>query len=195
MSLYELLLFVHISGAIVWIGAGLLIQIQAARANRVDDHENLKRILDDVVALGNTIFVPASLTVVVFGVLLVIQSDAWGFDQLWIVLGLIGYAATFGTGIGVLKPRSEKLAEAIAREGFSARVVSQMRELLVIGRIDFVVLGLVVFNMVVKPSGDDVGVLAAMAAVLVAGTALFLSQARGLRPSEAREASPASAAP
>ena len=195
MSLYELLLFVHISAAIVWIGAGLLIQVQAARANKIDYRDNLKRILDDVNGLTFSVFIPSSLTVVVFGVLLVIQSDAWEFDQLWIVLGLLGYFATFGTGVAVLRPRSERLAEAIEQEGFSARVIKQMRELLVLGRIDFVVLTLVVFNMVVKPTGDDAGVLAAMAVVLVAGTLLFLSQARALRPSEAREASPASAAP
>ena len=195
MSLYELLLFVHISAAIVWIGSGLLIQVQAHRANKVDDRDGLKRILDDVGALSNTIFIPASLTVVVMGVLLVIESDAWTFDQLWIVLGLIGYFATFGTGIAILKPRSERLAERIEHEGFSQGVIVQMRELLILGRIDFVVLVLVVFTMAVKPTGDDPGVLVGMAVALAAGTALFLSQARALRPSEDGAASPASAAP
>jgi uncharacterized membrane protein len=195
MSLYELLLFVHITAAIVWIGAGLLIQVQAARANKVDDRESLKRILDDVTGLSNTVFIPSSLTVVVFGVLMVIESDAWSFDQLWIVLGLIGYFATFGTGLLILKPRAERLAAAIAAEGFSERVITQMRELLVMGRIDFVVLVLVVFNMVVKPTGDDPAVLVAMAGILAAGTMFFLTQAKALRPSADAEASPASAAP
>jgi uncharacterized membrane protein len=181
MTLYELLLFVHISAAIVWIGAGLLIQVQAHRANKTDDKDGLKRILDDVGALSNTVLIPASLTVVVMGVLLVIESDAWTFDQLWIVLGLIGYFATFGTGIGILKPRSERLAEMIEQEGFTERDVTKMRELLVLGRIDFVVLVLVVFNMAIKPTGDDPGVLIGMALALAAGTAFFLSQARALR--------------
>jgi hypothetical protein len=43
------------------------------------------------------VFIPASLTVVVFGIALVIQSDAWTFDYLWIVLGLLGFATTFVT--------------------------------------------------------------------------------------------------
>ena len=62
-----------------------------------------------------------------------------------------------------------------------------------LGRIDFVVLVLVVFTMAVKPTGDDPGVLIGMAVVLVAGTALFLSQARGLRAEEGAESAPASA--
>ena len=43
------------------------------------------------------------------GVILVIQSDFYGFDQLWIVLGLVGYALTFLTGLLVIKPRGERL--------------------------------------------------------------------------------------
>ena len=193
MALYELLLFVHITAAIVWIGAGLLIQVQAHRANKMDDKDGLKRILDDVGALSNTVFIPSSLTVVVFGVLLVIESDAWAFDQLWIVLGLVGYLATFGTGLGILKPRAEQLAEMIDQQGFTPSVIVKMRELLTLGRIDFVVLVLVVFNMVVKPTGDDPGVLIAMAAALVAGTALILSQARALRSEDGTGSAPASA--
>ena len=193
MALYELLLFVHITAAIFWIGAGLLIQVQAHRANKMDDKDGLKRILDDVGALSNTVFIPSSLTVVVFGVLLVIESDAWAFDQLWIVLGLIGYFATFGTGLGILKPRAEQLAVMIDQQGFTPNVITKMRELLTLGRIDFVVLVLVVFNMVVKPTSDDPGVLIAMAAVLVAGTAIILSQARALRSEDGTESAPASA--
>ena len=181
MGLYELLLFVHIAAAIVWVGSGFLIQVQAVRANRVNDHANLKRVLDDVEGLSNTVFIPSSLVVVVMGVLMVVESEAWAFDQLWIVLGLIGYFATFVTGVGVLKPRGEYLAGAMEREGMSDNVVSKMRELLVLARIDFLVLTLVVFTMAVKPTSDDAGVLIAMAAVLVAGTAFFLSQARSMR--------------
>ena len=125
---------------------------------------------------------------VVLGVLMVIESDAWAFDQLWIVLGLIGYFATFIAGVAVLKPRGEHLAEAMEREGMSDHVVTKMRELLVLARIDFLVLTLVVFTMAVKPSGDDPGVLVGMAAVLVAGTLLFLSQARALRVADGGEA-------
>jgi len=188
MSMYELLLYLHIAAAIVWVGSGFLIQVQAVRANKANDHANLKRILDDVEGLSNTVFIPASLVVVVFGVLMVVDSDAWGFDQLWIVLGLVGYFATFVTGVGVLKPRGEYLAEAMEREGMSDHVVAKMRELRVLARIDFLVLTVVVCTMAVKPSGDDPGVLVGMAAVLVAGTLLFLSQARALRVADGGEA-------
>jgi uncharacterized membrane protein len=195
MALYELLLFVHITAAVIWVGSGFLIQVQGVRATRQNDPGNMKRVLDDAAGLSTIVFIPASLVVVVFGVSMVIESDAWSFDQLWLVLGLIGYFATFVTGVAVLKPRSEYLVEAIAREGVSDHVMMKIRELLLLTRIDFVVLVLVVFDMAVKPTGDDPGVLVAMALVLAAGIGLCVTQARGLTPSAGAEASPASAAP
>ncbi len=47
----------------------------------------------------------------------------------------------------------------------------ETQRLLVIGRADLVVLYLIVADMVLKPSGGDVGVLAGMAAVLAAALA------------------------
>jgi hypothetical protein len=55
-----------------------------------------------------------------------------------------------------------------------------IRQLLAIGRIDTVVLYLVVLDMVVKPTGDEPGVLVAMAAILIAGAALVGAQARSI---------------
>jgi hypothetical protein len=39
------------------------------------------------------------------------------FDFLWIVLGLVGFAATFVTGLFMIKPASERIGAAMAREG------------------------------------------------------------------------------
>ncbi|MDQ4018773.1 MAG: hypothetical protein M3188_02930 [Actinomycetota bacterium] len=38
MTLYELLLFLHIAFAIVWIGSGFLFHVLGYRADRADDH-------------------------------------------------------------------------------------------------------------------------------------------------------------
>jgi hypothetical protein len=52
--------------------------------------------------------------------------------------------------------------------------------MLVLGRTDYLVLALVVIDMVTKPSGDDVGVLAVMALILLAGIAYVLTSYRGI---------------
>ena len=76
--------------------------------------------------LATRVFIPVSLIVVVAGILLVIEGP-WAFDQLWVLLGLAGFAATFLTGLLVIKPDSERIAADLARDGMtpgSARVRS-----------------------------------------------------------------------
>ena len=179
MTWYELLLLLHIVAAIVWLGSGLLLQILAYRAERAGDDAKLARIADDAAELGTVLFLPASVLTLVFGVLVTIEGP-WGLDQLWIVLGLAGYAATFLTGVLVMKPTSERIAALIERDGMSSEALLEIRRLLVKGRVDTVVLYLVVGVMTLKPTGDDVGLLAVMAVLVVAGVGYVLARLHAL---------------
>lgn len=193
MTWYELLLFLHIVSVIVWLGSGLLIQILAMRAERAHDVEGLRRVANDAAGLGETLFIPSSLATVIFGVLLVIDGP-WAFDQLWIVLGLTGYLATFLTGILVMKPGSEKVAQIMERDQgvMSAEAEVEIRKLLTKGRLDTVVLYLVVAVMALKPTGDDVGFLAALAVIVVAGAAYVAMRLRQIDEDAAQPATLAS---
>ena len=182
MSWGELWLLGHILAAIAWIGAGFSLVVLAVLADRARDAERLKAVLDHTNRLSTIYFVPASALVVVFGILLVVESDFYEFSMLWVVLGLLGYAATFGTGLFVIKPRGERIGRMLgeSRGVMTPEIWLEGRKLMTIARIDYVVLFLVIFDMVVKPTGDDVGALIFMAAVLVAGVAYFSWRARSL---------------
>ena len=193
MTLYELLLFVHIGASIVWIGAGFLSLLLATTYDRESDEVAIKRFLHDQEWLAMRLFIPASLVVVIFGIALVIESDAWSFDQLWIVLGLIGYAATFVTGLFFIKPASERIAGEMEAQGgrLSPRLRADIRKLIVTARVDYVTFALVVFDMVAKPTGDDAGVLVAMGLILAAGIAYIVVSVRGIEADSAQAAAPA----
>jgi uncharacterized membrane protein len=181
MTLYELLLFVHIAATVVWVGAGFLSLVLAISYDREGDESAIQRFLADQERLALRLFVPSSLVVLLMGIALVIESDAWGFDQLWIVIGLLGYAATFATGLFLIKPESERIGAEMAREGrLTPQLRLDIRKLMVKARVDQVVLMLVIFDMVVKPTGDDVGVLIVMVAVLVAGLAYIVARLRAI---------------
>ena len=168
MSFYELLLFGHIVAAIIWLGSGVLLDVLAFKAERAHDDEGLRRVASDSADLSLKLFLPSSLTVLVLGLLLVADGP-WSFGDLWVVLGLAGYLATFLTGILVMKPGSEHVDEIVTRDGMTTEARTAIRKLLAKGQVDSVVLYVVVAVMVLKPTGDDVGVLAVMAAVVVAG--------------------------
>jgi uncharacterized membrane protein len=171
VTYYELLLFLHIVFAIVWLGSGLLLQVLGFRAVRASNLERIGGLLDDTHWLTNRLFVPSSLAVLVLGILLTIEGP-WEFDQLWIVLGLVGYATTFLTGLLFISRQAQKVGAVIARDGgMSTAAVAETKRLFLISRVDLVVLYTVVLDMALKPTADDVGTLALMgAAILVAAT-------------------------
>jgi uncharacterized membrane protein len=179
--LYDVFLFIHITAAVIWVGSGFLLNLLAFRAERADDTAGLMKVLHDMGALGNALFVPASLIALVFGVLMVIEGP-WAFSDLWISLGLAGFATTFAIGFFVLKPRGERIGAIIQRDGgLSPEAVARGRQLAIIGRIDAVILFLVVAVMALKPTPDDIGILGALAAVLVVSTGLLVAQAWAAR--------------
>jgi uncharacterized membrane protein len=181
MTRYELLLFLHISFAIMWIGAGMLFHILGFRADRAHDEGAMRKIFDDLVALANVFFIPSSLLVLVFGIALVAESDFLAFDELWIVLGFVGFAITFLTGLLWIKPQSERVKKMIDRDGGMSPVAYRAAQrMIVFSRLDYVVLYLVVFDMVVKPTKDDTWTLVVMGVILVLATAFFYGRARAL---------------
>jgi uncharacterized membrane protein len=182
MTWGDLWLFGHVFAAILWLGAGFSLLVLGVLADRARDAEALKSVLAHTNRLSTVYFIPASLAVVVFGVILVIHSDFYGFDQLWIVLGLVGYALTFLTGLLVIKPSGERLGAMLeeSRGEMTPPVWLAGRRLIAISRVDYVVLFLVVFDMVVKPTGDDGGTLLFMAAFLVIVGGYFVWRARNL---------------
>jgi hypothetical protein len=181
MTLYELLLFIHILATVIWLGAGFLSLVLAIGYDQDGDDGAMRRFLGDQDRLATRLFIPASLVTVIMGIALVIESEAWSFDQLWIVLGLLGFAATFLTGLLMIKPANEKIGAGMAREGrLTPQLRTDIRKLMVKARVDQVVLAVVIFDMVTKPTGDDVGVLIAMAAVVVAGVAYIVARLRAI---------------
>jgi uncharacterized membrane protein len=180
MTRYDLWLFLHVVAAIVWIGAGFLLMVLGTLAHRRRSPEAVGRVVEDTARLGPTYFVPASIAVVVFGILLVVDGP-WSFSDAWVTIGLVGFAITFCTGLFLLKPRSERIAGLVEKAGeMTPEAYAESLKLLTIARIDYIVLFLVVFDMTVKPTSDDTWLLVLMAAVLVAGVGLVLSRVRSI---------------
>ena len=170
MSYYEVLLFLHVGGAIVWLGSAFLMQMLFYRAKSTANFALVEGISGNTPWLAQRIFIPTSLAVLVLGILLTIEGP-WGFDMLWIVLALVAYAVTFAVGIGVIEPEGKKLGTASAAHGPGhPEVAWRSRRMDALMKLDLALLWVVVLDMTVKPTGDDVVPLALMAvALLLAG--------------------------
>jgi uncharacterized membrane protein len=172
MSIYPYVELLHIAAVVLWLGGGSLCIFSAVKADRADDAADFTRVLADTVFFSNRLFVPAALVAVAAGVTMAYLSGL--FSELWIWNGIAGFAATFLTGVSVIKPRTEKLLAAIESGGPSADVFGPGREIVRIAKFDYVMLFTVASNMVLKPGPADTAVLAIMAAVVLGAGILFL---------------------
>ena len=151
MSSYELLLFVHVLAAVVWIGGALSLQVLAIRAERSPDGGRVAHIATEAEWVGSRIFLPASIVLLLAGIGLTLEGD-WGFTTLWVLLGLIAYGLSALTGSLFLGPESGRIGKMIAEVGpQDPEVIARIKRIFLVSRIELVVLLFIVFDMTVKP--------------------------------------------
>lgn len=142
---------IHVLAAIVWIGGGALLTILGALAVRKNDPVEMVTVARQAAMVGEKIFAPAGIVVVAMGVAMMANAD-FGWGQFWIIAGLIGYAITFTTGVGVLAPLARKVVASTEANGVEhPETIALVKRILLIARLDIALLFLVVIDMVVKP--------------------------------------------
>jgi uncharacterized membrane protein len=148
---YAFFKWVHVTGAVIWVGGGLTLTILALRAERSADPTEMALIARQAAFVGERVFAPIGLLVLGMGIGMVVNLNLdWGTS--WIVIGLVGYAITFLTGLLVLGPQSKRIGQLIATEGAeAAETQAAIRRVLLIARVDEGVLLLVVAAMILKP--------------------------------------------
>jgi uncharacterized membrane protein len=147
---YELLLFVHVSAAIVWLGGAAIIQFFAIRALAAGDPLRTVALTRDIEWIGSRIFLPSSLIVIVVGFLLV-WDGPWDLGMTWIWLSLVLFAISFLLGAGFFTPESKRIGNQIEAEGpDSPAVQARIARILKLTRIDLVILFAIVLLMVTK---------------------------------------------
>ena len=187
MTSYELLLFLHLTSVILWLGANTVIDLLFLRAERMRDLQELGRMGQTQEWLTPRLFIPVSLATVITGALLVWDS-AWSFGDLWIVIGLAAWLATFANGILFLKPNGERMKQIVAERGPASPEAQRIAaRLSVVARVQLLALYIIVADMVLKPTTDDrwtLVVLAAILAVTVAAAAVSLRRRVAAAPAE-----------
>jgi len=142
---------IQVGAAVIWVGGGLFIAMCAVLAEIANDDDQLLQIgrLADQVA--SKLFPLMSFVVLGFGFAMTANGDI-GYDQFWIIFGLIAWAASAATGILFLTPETKRLTKAMTERGpKDPEVQTRLRRILLVLRVDVAVMLLIVFDMVVKP--------------------------------------------
>lgn len=151
MTLYDLFKTIHVLAAVAWGGAVMVSQFLGFTAARSGDPQRMIAFVEDEAWLGKRYFAPASITVLIAGIAMVIESG-WELTDTWIVIGLVLFFVTVLLGMFVLTPKSEQLVTAMRESGLEdPSVQAQAQQLIRLSRIDLVLLVLIIIDMVVKP--------------------------------------------
>jgi uncharacterized membrane protein len=150
MSTYEFLLFAHLLFVVTWVGTDIGIQFLSLRVLGAGPQRTVE-FTADIEWLGTRLLIPASLLVVVFGVLLV-NNVGFDFGDTWIILGLAGFLFSAGVGSAFLGPETGRISRLASETSPDApEVQARIRRVLLVSRIELLILVLVILDMVVKP--------------------------------------------
>jgi len=148
---YSVFRVVHVVVAVFWVGGGLTLTVLGLRAESLDDPAEIATLARQAAFVGEKLFAPAGLIVLLMGIAMVLNADL-GWGHFWIVAALVGYAVTFATGVGVLSPLAKKVDALITEQGAeSPAAQAAIRKILLVARVDVAVLLLVVADMTTKP--------------------------------------------
>lgn len=151
MTLSEILLAIHIVGAVFWVGGNFILNIFSWRVTKTGNQEQALWFLGLGEWVGMRVFMPLSLIVVAAGAWLVSEAG-WGFDAMFVQIGLTGFVLTFLGGAALIGPSLKKATAAVTEHGRdSVEGKAAISRLTLISRLDLLLLFVVVLVMVLKP--------------------------------------------
>ena len=148
--MYQLILYLHILGGIVWVGGAVTIQVLAVRFSRADDPGELPRFAGHMEFLGRVLFGPAAIVILVTGLIMTFQQ--WSIGQLWIAVALGLWILSAVSGALYLGPRAKRVAALVEAEGpSSVEARTLFQRLALVSRLELISFAVIVGLMVFKP--------------------------------------------
>jgi uncharacterized membrane protein len=148
--MYELLLFVHVVCAVIWVGGALYSQILAVLVRRSDDPAELPRLAVHVEFIGSRVFMPAALLLFLAGAAMTVQ--AWGFAQAWIAISVVLWALSAVAGAVYLAPRARRVTALFESEGPTSEAGRALLDrMFLVSRLELIGFAVIIGLMVFKP--------------------------------------------
>lgn len=148
MSYRDVLLVLHIAGAGTWLGANVVQAVVPPMAAR-RSAEVLAGWYRITSSMASRLYVPAAILILITGVLMVLDNEAYGFGTLFVTIGfgMIVVGALFGQF--VFGPGGEAAADAV-ESGEASAIRATVGRLTRYGVIDTVLLLFTITAMVLR---------------------------------------------
>ena len=117
---YELLVTLHVIAAMVWVGSATIYLVLHQYLHSRVPRSQMFEVLHHTDRIAPFVFLPAILSTLTFGALVVATQDAWAFSDLWVSLGLGGLLLSFALGFVSGVPMAASLTALKDRVGLDA---------------------------------------------------------------------------
>lgn len=144
----QFLLWIHILAAATWFGGGVSAQIgsQVFASESDASRASWYRLM---LRLGQVLYTPAAVVVLISGILLVTRNEAYGFGSTFVTIGFLTVIVGAALGMMVYGPRS-RAASAALEEGDSGTAASAIALIRQAGLGELALIALTIAAMVWK---------------------------------------------
>jgi uncharacterized membrane protein len=150
-TVYTLFKFLHVVGAIGWIGGTVTFSILSARLASERNQAVLEAITRLMRINGMTVIGPASGLTLIAGIVMIAVSGLG--MPLWVIWGLAAIVLSVALGVALISRTSKELREvAAAAKLDEPRLSALQQRLVVLNIINVLVLLSAVWAMVFKPA-------------------------------------------
>ena len=152
--MYEVLLYVHIVCAVIWVGGAFFSQVLALRVERSTDPGDLPKLGRTLEFLGMRVFLPAAILLFIAGAAMVAQR--WSFGDAWVAVSMSLWLLSALAGALYIGPRTKRISELFEAEGpTSTAARSLLDKVFLASRLELVSFALIIALMVFKPGAGS----------------------------------------
>lgn len=150
--MYEVLLWLHVTFAALWVGGSVALTVLATMAQRSNDAARVQSVVTTAESFGSRYFGPIGMLAVLFGVGLVLEGP-WSFGDAWIPASLGLVVVSILIGAVFLSRETARAREALAASAgaFTTESRAAVNRIIVASWIDAAILVAVIFLMTTKP--------------------------------------------
>jgi uncharacterized membrane protein len=159
ITFFEAVKFLHVTAVVAAWGVIFAYPVLVRTAERQDPRA-VPNFWRTAGRLGQFVIGPGSALILVTGLVLVIDSEAFGFGDLFVTVGLVSIIVLMAFGPLFFTPAERRLAEAAERDlagagsgtpALGESYHAQSRRYLLVGRLNALIVLVAIFFMVVKP--------------------------------------------
>jgi uncharacterized membrane protein len=148
--MYQLLLYIHIVCAVIWVGGALYAQLLALRVARSPDPSELPHLARHIEFIGTRVFLPAAVLLFVAGSAMTLQR--WSVGQTWIAVSVALWVLSAVVGAVYLGPRVKRAAQLFETEGPTSQAGRELiNRLFLVSRLELIGFAVIIALMTFKP--------------------------------------------